>query len=159
MRLELQSVEKVPFSTFAWAFAPKMLDIGLARLRMSRRVLHDLSRAVSLFSRDTVAGNHRQLLSIQLSHKRLQSSIGSNNTFFSIRSGNVIVLEPVGSKKGWRWFLATGHLDKRKTALDRSRRKLRLIRRRGRRISNTFGSKAHANVHKCFLRRTANPTS
>ena len=35
-QLEFQPVEKVPFSTFAWDFTPKMLEIGLPRLRMSR---------------------------------------------------------------------------------------------------------------------------
>ena len=72
MQLDLQSVEKVPFSTFACAFAPKMLEISLPRLRMSRRFLQDLSKrfvfmvtcnestAVSLFSRGPVAGDHRQ---------------------------------------------------------------------------------------------------
>ena len=39
-------------------------------------------------------------------------------------------------------------LKKRETALDRSWRKLRLIPRRGRPISNIFGSKTHANVVK-----------
>ena len=47
VQLDLQSVKKVPFSTFAWAFAPKMLEIGLPRLKTSRSILQDLSRAVS----------------------------------------------------------------------------------------------------------------
>ena len=55
--------------------------------------------------------------------------------FFPIRLTIVIVLDPVGSKKCWRWFPATGPLEKRETALDRSWRKLRLIRR-ARPISN-----------------------
>ena len=54
---------------------------------------------------------------------------------------------PVGPKK-WRWFPATGPLEKRETALDRSWRKLQVILRRGRLISNIFGAKAHANVLK-----------
>ena len=61
MQLDLQSVEKAIFSTFACVFAPKMLEIGLPRLRMSRSFLQHLSRAaVSRFSRGPVAGNHRQ---------------------------------------------------------------------------------------------------
>ena len=60
MQLDLQSVKKVPFSTFAWAVARKMLEIGLPGLKMSRSFLQDLSRAVSRFSRGPVAGNHRQ---------------------------------------------------------------------------------------------------
>ena len=39
MQLNLQSIEKAPFSTFASAFAPKMLEIGLPRLRMNRSFL------------------------------------------------------------------------------------------------------------------------
>ena len=128
MQLDLQSVEKAPFSTFAWAFAPKMLEIGLPRLRMSWSFLQDLSKAVSRFSRGPVAGNHRH--------------------FFSIRSGIVIVFDPNGSKKCWRWFPATPSLEKREAALDRSWRKLRLILRQVRPISNIFGAKAHANVLK-----------
>ena len=44
------------------AFASKMLEIDLPRLRMSRSFLQDVSglRAVSRFSRGPVAGNHRQ---------------------------------------------------------------------------------------------------
>ena len=38
----------------------KYWKIGLARLRVSRSFLQDLSRAVSRFSRGPVAGNHRQ---------------------------------------------------------------------------------------------------
>ena len=60
MQLDFHSVEKVPFSAFAWTFAPKMLEIGLPRLRVNRSFLQDLSRAVSRFSRGPVAGNHRQ---------------------------------------------------------------------------------------------------
>ena len=60
MQLDLQSVQQVPFSTFARAFTPKMLEIGIPRLRMSRSFLQDLSRAVSCFSSGPVAGNHRQ---------------------------------------------------------------------------------------------------
>ena len=46
MQLDLQSVEKAIFSTFACVFAPKMLEIGLPRLRISRSLLQDLYRAV-----------------------------------------------------------------------------------------------------------------
>ena len=45
-------------------------------------------------------------------------------------------------------FPATGPLEKRETALDRSWRKLHVILRRRRLISNIFGAKAHANVLK-----------
>ena len=60
MQLDLQSLEKAPFRTFAWAFAPKMLEIDLPCLRMNRSFLQDLSRAASRLSRGPVAGNHRQ---------------------------------------------------------------------------------------------------
>ena len=60
MQLDVQSVEKAAFSTFALAFAPKKLELGLARLGMSRSFLQDLSRAISRISRGPVAGNRRQ---------------------------------------------------------------------------------------------------
>ena len=60
MQLDLQSVEKVAFSTLAWGWTPKMVEIGLPRVRMSRSFLQDLSRVVSRFSRGPVAGNQRQ---------------------------------------------------------------------------------------------------
>ena len=57
MQLDLQSVGKVPFSSFT---TRKMLAIGLHRLRISRSFLQHVSRAVSRFSRGPAAGNHRQ---------------------------------------------------------------------------------------------------
>ena len=67
---------------------------------------------------------------------------------FSTRWTIVIVFDPVGSKKCWRWSPATGPLKKRETAVDRSWRKLQLILRRGRPISKIFGASVHANVLK-----------
>ena len=61
---------------------------------------------------------------------------------------NAFVFDPVGSKKYWQWFPETGPLGKRETALDKSWRKLQLILRRGRPISNIFEARAHANVLK-----------
>ena len=142
MQLDLQSVEKVPFSTLAWALAPKMLKIGCPCLRMSPCFLQDLSTAVSRLSTGPVAGNHRQHFSIQLGQIILQSPM-----VFSIWSGNVIAFDPVGSKTCWRLFPATGPLEKRETALE-SWRKVRIILGRGRPISNIFGAKAHANILK-----------
>ena len=107
---------KVPFSTFAWAFAPKMLEIGLPRPRMIRSFLQDLcSGAVSRFSRCPVAGNHRR-------------------HFFHPTGSSTITIPDRIEKTKWE------------TALDRFWRKLRLILRRARPISNIFGAKAHANV-------------
>ena len=48
VQLDLQSVEKVHFSTFAWAYAPKTLEIDLPRLSMSRSFLEDPSRVYPL---------------------------------------------------------------------------------------------------------------
>ena len=104
-----------------------------------------ISRAVSRFSRGPVEGNHRLHFSDPTG---LQSPIGSKKTFFSIRSAIVIVFDPVGSQKCWRWFPATGPMEKRETAPDRPWRKLQVILRRVRPISNIFGAKAHANVRK-----------
>ena len=44
MRLDLQSVKKIFFSTFAWALALKMLEVSLPRLTMRQSFLQDLSR-------------------------------------------------------------------------------------------------------------------
>ena len=185
MELDLQSVEKVPFSTFGWALAPNKLEIGLPRLRMSRSFLQDLSRAVSRFSRGPVAGNHRRhffdptgsntiwiVHRIEKKQPRLVLRRGrpisnifgakahanvlkgtfstdcKSNCIRMIRSGTVIAFDPVGWKKCWRWFAATGHLEKRETALDKSWRKLRLMLSRGRLFSNVIGAKPHANVLK-----------
>ena len=46
--------------SFAWAFAAKMLEISLSRLRMTWSFLQHLSTAVCRFSRGPAAGNHRQ---------------------------------------------------------------------------------------------------
>ena len=96
MQLDLQSVEKKYLSVRSHELLPpKMLEIGLPRLRMSRSFLQDLSRAVSCFSRGAVAVNHRQRFSIQLGQKRLQSCIGSKKTqeitvsTFSIQPGQI----------------------------------------------------------------------
>ena len=61
---------------------------------------------------------------------------------FSIQLGQIRLHSPIGSKK------SSGTMEKQETALDRSWRKLRLILRRGRPISNVFGAKARANVQK-----------
>ena len=50
----------------------------------------------------------KSTFSIQLGQVRLQWSNGSNKTFSSIRSGIVIVFDPGGPKKGWRWFSVSG---------------------------------------------------
>ena len=44
MRLDLQSVKRIFFSTFAWALALKMLEVSLPRLTMRQSFLQDLSR-------------------------------------------------------------------------------------------------------------------
>ena len=141
MQLDLQSVEKVPFSTLAWVFAPKMFEIGLPRLRMACSFLQDLSRAVPRFYRGPVAGSRRQ-------------------HFFDPTGLQIAtVFYPVGSKKYWRWFPATGPLEKLETGLDRSWRKLQVILRPRRPNSNIFGANAHANVLKRNFQPTANPAA
>ena len=87
--------KKVPSSRFAGAFvAPKMLEIGLPRLRMSRRFVQNLSRAVSRFSRGPVARNHRQHFLNQTGSNTIANVHRiETKRFFPIRSGNVVVLE------------------------------------------------------------------
>ena len=147
----LESVEKVPFRTFAWAFVPIFLEVGLPRPRLSRTFLHIPSRAVSRFSRGPVAGNHPSARFrsnwVKYDYYSLRSDRKNKGTK-KIRSGTGIVFDPVGSKKFWRWFSATGRREKWATALDRSWRKLRLSLRRGSPTSNIHGSKALKNVLK-----------
>ena len=57
MQSDLQSVGNGAIGTFARAFAPKMCETAVSRLRMTWTFLQDLSRAVSRFSRCPVAGN------------------------------------------------------------------------------------------------------
>ena len=77
MKLDLQSVEKVAFSTFAWALASKILEIGLPRLKISCNFLQDLSRAVSRFPKGPVSGNHCQYF-----FDPTGSNTNALNTFF-----------------------------------------------------------------------------
>ena len=75
----------------------------------------------------------------------------ASGQIFSIWRAILIAFDPVGSKKCWRWFPATGPLEKRETALDRSWRKLQFILRRGKLISTIFEANVHANVLKGTL--------
>ena len=106
-----------------------MLAIGLPRLRTSRSVLQDLSRAVSRLSRGPVEVDHRQ-------------------DFFDPTGSNTITIVHRTEKDG-----------RRETALDRPWRKLRLILRPGRPISNIFGAKLIRTYRKAFFQHTANPTA
>ena len=130
MQSDLRSVGIGAIGAFARAFAPKMCETAVSRFRMTWTFLQDLSRAVSRFSRCLFAGNHLRCFSIQLGQIRLQSPIGMKKTYFPIRSLIVIVFNPVGSEKYRRLFLATGHLKKRETALDRSWRRVQIVLRR-----------------------------
>ena len=78
MQFELQPVEKVSFSKFAWAFAPKMLEIGLPRLGMNWRFLPWIYP--ELFS----ASPGAQLQEITVSTLSIRSGVST----FSIQLGN-----------------------------------------------------------------------
>ena len=80
--------------------------------------------------------------SIQHGEIRLQSSMRSKKTIFSIRPENVVVVDRVRSKKCWRWFPATEPQEKQETTL-RSWRKFRLILRRERPVADAFGANNH----------------
>ena len=104
--------------------------------------------------------------SIQLGQIRLQSSIGSTKTIYPELFPASLEAQLQGNHRQHLLFQSNWvkydystivhriektvawPLEKRDTALDRSWRKLRLILRRGRPISNIFGAKAHANVLK-----------
>ena len=137
MQLDLQSVEKVPFSTFAWALVPKMLEIVLPRLGMTwgfskiYSYLFPASPGVQLQEMTVVS-----TFSVQLGQIRLQSPIGSEKK----RSGIVTQLD----RKRTRRIPSTGPLEKQeKTALNRSWTNLHVILRGRRPISNIFGAKAY----------------
>ena len=86
MQLDLQSVEKVPFSTFAWTFAPKMLEIGLPRFRMTwsfSKIYPEMFPASPGAQLQEITVS---TFSIQLGQTRLQC-------FFSTRSGIVTQLD------------------------------------------------------------------
>ena len=98
MQLDLLFVEKVPFSTFAWAYAPKMLEISLPRLRMAwtfSKIYPELFSVspVAQLQKITVCTFSIQYDDIQVDQIRLQSPIGSKRTFFSIRSGIMAQLD------------------------------------------------------------------
>ena len=97
MQLDLQSVEKVSFSTFAWVFTPKMLKIWASSPQND-------SGAFSKIYPELFAASGAQLQEITVST-------------FSIQLGQYdFLFDPVGSKKCWRWFPATGPLEKRETS-------------------------------------------
>ena len=150
MQLDLHPVEKSPFRTFVWACTPTMLGIGLPHLRMSRRFLQQLSRAVSRFSRVTVAGNY---------HHHFFYPTGSNTTITIPDRIEKSVLggDPMGVfNRVW-----SSWIEKVLTVISGNyppvpagnrcghilEKKLRFILRRGRPNSNTFWAKA-ANLLK-----------
>ena len=151
-QLDLQSVDEVFFSTFAWAFARKMLG----KWSSSRQNESEVSpKSIQSCFRASPGAQLQEIsvstFSTQLSQTRLQSPIGSKitkKTFFSIRWTIVIVFDPVGSKQCWRRFPANRPLQNRETALHRSWRYLLLILTRRRPISNIFGAKPRTNVLK-----------
>ena len=161
MQLDLQSVEKVLFSTFAWAFAPKKLENWSSSPQNESELSSRLSRAVSRLSRGPVAGNRRQHFFDPTASNTITTPDRIGKNVISIPWTIAIVFDPVGSKKCWRWFPVTGPLEKREAALGRSWRKLRLILRRGRPIADMFGAKnsCERTEWKVLFRRTANPTA
>ena len=96
MQLDLQSVEKVPFSAFAPGFAPKTLDRGLHRVRMSRELS---PRSVQSCFPLLQGPSCRKSASALLRSNWVTNPDRIEKTLFSILSGVVILLDPVGSKK------------------------------------------------------------
>ena len=100
MQSDLQSVGNGAISTFARGFAPKMCENAVSRLRMNWTIIvRDLSRAVPASPGAQLHEITFGAFPIQLVQIRLRSGIGSENTFFPIQSGFVIVFDPVGSEK------------------------------------------------------------
>ena len=79
--------------------------------------------------------------------------------FFSIRLGDVIVFDPVGLKKCWRWFPTTGHLEKQETALDRSWRSSDSFWGEEDQFPTFSGQTFMRMYWKVPFQRTANPTA
>ena len=98
-QLDLQSGEKVPFSTFARAFAPKKLELGLPRVRMTLSFSETYPELFPASPGTQLQEITVSTFSIQLGQIRLHSPIGSQKTLFSMRWTIVIVFDPVGSKK------------------------------------------------------------
>ena len=146
MQLHLFAVRwKITLQYVRMSFVcPKVLEINLPRLRMSRNFLQELSR--------------------QSGCPLLRSNWVEYYHEFSIRSGFIVVvlyMTQLDRKSAdWRWFPSTGPLKKRETARDRLWRTLWLILVSP--ISNIFGAKAHAKMRtywKVLFQRTANPTA
>ena len=154
MQLDLQS---------HGAFAPKILEIGLLRLRLIGSFLQDLYPELSPAS----PGAHWQesppalFRSNWVKHDyTFPDWIGKNEkTFVSIQWTIVIVFDPVGPKKCWRWFPATGPLEKRETALDGSRRKHDPFWGEEDQFPTFWGQKFMRMYWKIPFQRTANPTA
>ena len=87
---------------------------------MSRSCLQDLSRAISRFSRGPVAANSPSTLfrSNWVKYDYYYCIVHRINEKAFFVSGQglwSIVVDPVGSKTCWRWFLAAESLEKRET--------------------------------------------
>ena len=132
-----------------------MLEIGLPRLGMTWRFLPWIYP--ELFSASP--GAHLQeinvsTLSIRSGVSTFSIQLGNNprldrKNVFSIRSEILIVFDTqLDRNSADRDFLQLGPWRSGKQLWTDPGRKLQLIRRRGRPISNVFGAKAHANVPK-----------
>ena len=163
MQLDLQSVEKVPFSTFSLELLPrKCWKFGLPRRRMTWNFLQDLSGAVPGFFGGPVAGNHRQ--------------------HFFDRTGLPYDNNPPSDRKKTFFFDPMGDCYRMVTQFDRKSADddfLQLGPRRSReqpridlgensksfcgeedRISSIFGAKVRAKTYwRVLFQRTANPTA
>ena len=93
---DMQSVGNGAIGMFARAFASKMCETAVSRLRMSWTYLQDLSRAVSRFSRRSVAGNHLRYPSNPTGSNTITIPdwIGKN-LFFSDPIPNRVFLDPI----------------------------------------------------------------
>ena len=101
MMLGLQSVEKVHFSTFAWALRRNCWKLVFFASELAG-AFSNIYPELFPFFRGPVAGNQREIQQAQI---RLQSSIASEKSFFRSDRGMQSYL-----KKRWRWFPATGPL-------------------------------------------------
>ena len=146
MQSDWQSVGNGAVSTFARAFAPKLCETAVSRVRITWTFLQDLSRAVSRFSRCPVAGIHRRYFSDPTGSNTItiRDRIGKNMP--SCRKSPSVLFRANWVKYDYDPIPATGHLEKQETALDRSWRKVHVILGRETEVSHIFGAKPRASV-------------
>ena len=119
-QLSLQSVEQVHFSTFAWGFAPKTLEIVLPRRRMSRSFLEKVP--LSTFSSELLP---QKMFEKNLVFPRLGTSLSFlvwtyRKLFFqrTAKISNCIRIGPTTNETKLQWWWILGRYPVKKCTLN-----------------------------------------